>query len=191
MKKMILSVSLLLTLIVSQSSFADNRHSRHGYGNYGSSGYGSRHYNRGFNRSYNRNNNFRRGNAYHYGGYSNRRGYNSFNISYGSGFGRYYGNNYRYRNSGRGSGDFVGGLVLGSLLSYPRYRESSYERVSYRTRPVTQAREVVYRNNRTVTTSATPKRRLLRDLQGDCFEVVISPNGDEIRSQLDSLECSF
>jgi hypothetical protein len=64
--------------------------------------------------------------------------------------------------------------------------------VSYRSAPVIVKRNVVYVNSTTRSiVSATPKRRLLRDLRGDCYDIEISPTGDELRSQIDPASCDF
>ena len=96
MKKLILSLSVIAVLVISQSASADSRYGRRGYsGYYGDYGnyYPSRY------------------NSYNYG---YRRGGSYFDFGYGG----YYP---RYRRRHYDSGAFVGGLVLGSLLSYPRY----------------------------------------------------------------------
>ncbi len=166
MKKLILSLSVIAVLVISQSASADSRYGRRGYsGYYGDYGnyYPSRY------------------NSYNYG---YRRGGSYFDFGYGG----YYP---RYRRRHYDSGAFVGGLVLGSLLSYPRY-SWRYDRVTY-TRPVTRTREVVYVKNRT-SGSSTPVasgRRLLRDLEGNCFERNVDEDGNEIRIQLEASECSF
>jgi len=121
----------------------------------------SRHHRWGFS-SYGFGNHYSHYNPYHFG---SSFGYGGF--SYGS---------RHHRNRRHSTGSFVGGLLLGSLLSYPSYSRRSYERV----RP---AREIVYvqkstpRSNTTVVTG----RRLLRDLEGNCFERNIDERGNEIR----------
>jgi len=179
----------------------------------------NRSHNRGFDRRGNRNYSRAAANPYHYGRTGNRRGNDFVSISYGNGFynsgfdNRYdsrFGNSYNNRfnrrsnntfyNSGyknrwdrnRNSSNFVGGLVLGSLLSQQNYSSRSYEKVSYRSAPVIVKRNVVYVNSTgRATVSANPKRRLLRDLRGDCYDIEISPNGDELRSQIDPSSCDF
>ena len=83
--------------------------------------------------------------------------------------------------------------MLGSLLNYPRYSSRDYGTVTYSSRPVTRTKEVVYVNNSTSrnTTPVASGRRLLRDLEGNCFERVIDDDGNEIRVQLDASECNF
>lgn len=182
-KKALLALSIVVSLFLSQSASADNWRYGRGYGDYG--------YNYGFNSGF--------GNHY-YGG--NRYRGSSFGVSFGRSWG-YGPNRYRYghRNYRRhgyrrfDAGDFVGGLVLGSVLNAslnpPRYRDT----VVYRS-PVTRTREVVYVNRpQTVTRStSSPRavgRSLLLDLEGNCFERVREENGDEVRVQLDPSECEF
>ncbi len=171
MKKLLLSISVIAALILSQTANADSRHNRRDYNSYG---YGN-HYSSRYN-------------PYHYG-YRDRRGGSYFSLSYG--------NRYDYRRRGRrhsyDSGSFVGGLVLGSLLSYPRYSNRRYETVTYRSAPITRTREVVYVNRSTPASNApvASGRRLLRDLEGNCFERVVDEEGNEVRLQLEASECNF
>ncbi|MEQ8952513.1 MAG: hypothetical protein RL120_00125 [Gammaproteobacteria bacterium] len=120
------------------------------------------------------------------------RGYNHHRSGayWGVSFGNHYGYNRYHRHGHYDGGAFVGGLVLGSLLSYPSYTSSRYETVRYVKRPVVRSREVVYVRQAATRTQATG-RRLLRDLDGNCFERVIDASGDEIRVQLDPAECVF
>lgn len=164
MKKVLLAMTALATLVISQSASADGFY----WGGYSGWGSGS------FYRNYN---------PYHYG-YGRGRG---FGVSYG-----HYYPRHRYRRWD--SGSFVGGLVLGSLISQPRRSHRHYETVTYR-RPVTttRTREVVY-VNRSEQGSNVPVasgRRLLKDLEGNCFERIIDDQGNEIRVQLDVAECQF
>ena len=171
-KRVLLSVSVITVMVLSQAASADNRHNRRGYNSYG--------YGNNYSRGYSSN----RYNPYHYGS-RDRRSRNNFYISYGN----------RYdRHRRHDSGSFFGGLVLGSLLSYPSYSSRRYDNVSYRSRPVTQTREIVYVNNSSNRTSSAPVasgRRLLRDLEGNCFERVVDEEGNEVRLQLEAEECNF
>ena len=173
MKKLILSLSVIAVLVISQTASADSRYGRRGYSSYGYGNYYSPRYNRY---------DYRRASPYYYG---YRRGGSYFDFGYG---GYYYP---RYRRRHYDSGAFVGGLVLGSLLTYPRYSRR-YDSVTY-TRPVTRTREVVYVKNRTSggSTPVASGRRLLRDLEGNCFERNVDEDGNEIRIQLDASECNF
>lgn len=165
-KRVLLSASVIAAMVLSQAAFADNRSHRRGYNSYGS----SFNYGRGYSSG--------RINPYHYGS-RGRRGENYFNISFGN---RYD----RYRR--RDSGSFVGGLVLGSLLSYPR----SYERTIYRTVPVVDTYRTTGGNVKVYSSAPVASgRRLLRDLEGNCFERNIDEEGNEIRVQLDASECDF
>lgn len=202
MKRIAMLFSLIAALVLSQAAAADNRSHRRGYDDFGSSfrhnSYSRNHYRNDYRSSYrhhsrysrsyySRNSGFRGYNPYHY---DSRRG-SSIHISYG--------NRYSRRHD-HDAGYFVGGLVLGSLLSAPRY-SPPVERVVYRSAPVVTQREVVVVTNpvvhNTVNSSARGSspvasgRRLLRDLEGNCFERIIDAEGNEIRVQLDAEECRF
>lgn len=214
MKKFALAVSLLVTFIVSQTAAADGRNGRHGFSDFRS---GGNHF-RSFDRRHNRGFSGRAVNSYHYGragsrrndfvsiSYGNRfnnRGFNNrfngrFNRGfYNSGFGfdNRWGNRNRWSRN-RGNGDFVGGLFLGSLLNQRTLLNhrtipiSSHETVIYRSAPVVSGQRVIATTAR-APLSVPPKRRILRDLRGDCFEIEITPNGDELRSQIDRGFCEF
>ncbi len=160
MKKLVLLISLVGLVVASQSALADHRR---GYRDFQ---FGSRY------RSYN---------SYHYSPYRNR-GYIGF--AYG-GYPRY-----RYRNHRYDAGSFVGGLVLGSLLS-PGYSHRHYDSVTY-TRPVTRTRRVIVRQApATAASSAATGRRLLRDLEGNCYERITDEDGNEVRIQLEATACAF
>lgn len=169
MKRILLSASVIIALVLSQAASADNRSHRRGYNSYG---YNSTIYsNRGYSPS--------RVNPYHYRN-RDRRGESYFNFSYGNRYDR------RYRRSN--SGSFIGGLVLGSLFSYPR----TYERTIYRTVPVVDTYKTVTGNVKVYSSAPVASgRRLLRDLEGNCFERNIDEEGNEIRVQLDASECDF
>lgn len=170
MRKLFFSVVLLASLVLSQTVAADSRDNRRSYNSHS---YNS-HY-RGNDRHRSRHYSSYRANPYHYG-VSRNRGYNT-----------YYGSR-SYRRHDNDAGVFVGGLVLGSLLSYPYYSRP-VERVIYRNAPVVHTKEVVVVRN----SNAAPVagRRLLRDLGGNCFEVISDEDGNEIRLQLAASECSF
>lgn len=187
-KKLLLSLSIIGALVISQTASADNRNHRRGYGDFGFNqhSYGSRY----------RNN--RRVNSYHYGSrnrnFRNFRNYNrDYNRHYRGGFNFSYGNRFP-RHRRYDSGNFVGGLVLGSLLSYPRYNTRNVETVVYRNAPTTRTREIIYvdsTQNRSTAQPVASGRRLLRDLEGNCFERIVDEQGDEIRVQLEASQCNF
>lgn len=89
----------------------------------------------------------------------------------------------------RDGGAFVGGVVLGSLLLQP-LRERSVERMVYRTQAAPYADEVVHAG-KTRHTSVISRRRLLRDLEGNCFERTTNAAGDEVSIELDPSECAY
>jgi hypothetical protein len=172
MQKYLAGVILLVSLGLSQTAAADSRdHHR----SYRGSSFGS-HY-RGFDRYSSRYYSSYRANPYHYG--VSRRG--GFDFSY---------NNRYYRHRDNEAGIFVGGLVLGSLLTRPYYSRPP-ERVIYRSVPVVQRPEVIVVRDADRVTPSSTGRRLLRDLDGNCFEIERDEAGNEIRVQLDASECRF
>jgi len=194
MKKLMVGAALLGSLVLSQTAMADHRFSTFGYGhgnfNSHNRGFDRRFNNRSFDRRFNRgvgNRFYGSPVNHHFGGYSNRGRNNFVSLSYGNRFNR-------YDRRGWGGGDFVGGLVVGSLLSNSYSQPRVTERVIYRSAPVRQEivrQEVVYVNQPQRVAQSAPGRKLLRDLQGRCYQIDISPNGDEIRTELEPGECSF
>lgn len=182
MKKLVIFLSLSASILLSQSAFADHRYYNRGFNSWGvNHSYG---YNRNFGWGYNRG--FNRWGSRNYNRYG---GGSYFNVSYGNRYGRYgYGRWGRRQYNG---GDLLGGIVIGSLLtsSYRDYRDSrSYDRVVYR-QPVRTTREVVYVNESQPRVNSG--RKLLRDLDGNCFEISYNASGDEVRSQLDPSICAY
>ena len=99
-----------------------------------------------------------------------------------------YGHGYRhsgYGHHGSDAGYLFGGLLLGSILAQPRYAPPP--RVVYVPQPTTTT--VVAAHH--VPTQATISRRLLRDINGNCFERKIDPAGTELRIQLPATECAW
>lgn len=206
----------LTLLALSSNASADGRWpSRHGYlggaflqQNYFYSGYGlsqgrspsrygwtSRDY-RGWNRH-------QRGVGWNYGRDIWRGGYSGFVSQYHPPYrwpyGQWRGGRWpRHRGGsityfGGDAGLLVGGLVLGTALGTTLATEHHAPRREVRSsgfrRVITQPahERVVVRRS-----SARPgARRLLRDLNGECFEIEYSSAGDEIRTQLDPSACNF
>jgi hypothetical protein len=193
-KPYLLGIFLLISVLLSQTANADNRNHRRGYDGYGYSSYRGRdYYPRRYNRSYNRSYN-RRANSYHYGS-AGRRGNSYVSFSYGNYYPSYRYRS-RYRNRGFDAGDFLGGLVLGSIISAPRYPARPAERVIDSSAPVVrtvQSSPPIYSSGSAIERPApvASGRRLLKDLEGNCFERIIDENGDEIRIQLNTHECNF
>ena len=101
---------------------------------------------------------------------------------------RHHGYGYGGHHFGSHAGLLVGGLVLGTLLSAPRYSGPGYisrSHVVYAPQPITTVRHV---------SSAPPvriARRLLRDINGYCFERKIDASGTELRIQLPASDCAW
>ena len=186
MKRSILILSLGAAILLCQSASADHRFYNPGFSNWrvnnsyrpGGGGrfyrptysgvFDSGYYGRGFNGPRHR----------------NRGGFVSFSY-----------NNYQPRRRPHwgvrhwDGGAFVGSVVLSSLLLQP-VRDRSVERMVYRTQEAPYANEVVHAG-KTRYTSAISRRRLLRDLEGNCFERTINGAGDEVRIELDPSECAY
>lgn len=105
-----------------------------------------------------------------------------------------YGGHYRGHYYGHGNDYapyFVGGLLLGTLLAPPRYAPP--REVIYVQGPAYQtyvAPPVVYAQP-SPRPSAPIGRRLLRDLNGDCFERTFDGRGNELRTQIPASECAW
>ena len=168
MKQLLLLFGTLTMLALAPTVQADGRY---GYGYDRHPGYyGGNHY-RG--RGYYRGNHYGRYKPHYY------RPGSSVHLS----FGRHY---YHDHFS---TGSFVGGLVLGSVLSHavrPRYRETRY----YGT-PVHRPSSVTVVRRTPVVSRSVSERRLLRDLSGRCFEITRSSGGREIRTEIESSACNF
>ena len=122
---------------------------------------------------------------------SDRHHRRSHHYSYGHSFGHHYGGHHfsfghHYSGHHSDAGWLLGGLVLGSVLSRPRYR------YDYSSEPVVRTREIVYVKDRsTNSTKVITGRRLWKDLEGNCFERTVDEDGNELRVQLDPGECNF
>lgn len=99
---------------------------------------------------------------------------------------RYYG--HHHHSHGYRGAYLLGGLALGAVLTDALIHRdpavvyvepSPRPRVIYRERPVT----------RVVVTP--PERRLLRDLDGNCYEVGKDGSGTELRTQLPASKCDW
>ena len=182
---------MLLAMSMSANAAADSwgshysRHSGYGHARHWNASYGN-HWNR-FDYGYNR---------YSHRSRFNRHRGNYVSVSYGRGWNS--GWRHRRHNHSSDVGTLVGGIVLGSLISnavQDRHGPDYVTRTVYRA-PVSSPQavrqtEVVYSRPAPTPVTAVPNRRLLRDLQGDCFEITRNNAGDEIRVQLDSSECRF
>ena len=120
-------------------------------------------------------------------GYDHGYGNHGYGHGYGHGSRHYgYGNyGYRgYRSYGGDAGYFVGGMLLGTLLAPPRYLPQP--QVVYVPQPATTTTPV-----RLAPSQATVSRRLLRDINGNCFERNVDSAGTELRVQLPASECAW
>jgi hypothetical protein len=98
-------------------------------------------------------------------------------------------------------GALIGGLMLGSLLNQAIANRSTSKGV-YRNPPV-RTRTLISTGqparSRSVISSSRPRstlinqngRRLLRDLEGKCYERTENTAGEELRTELDPAECAY
>jgi len=108
--------------------------------------------------------------------------------------GGYYGHHYRhgghhYRHGHHhsdGGAYLAGGLILGSLITHAVYNNRAYRYDE----PYVVERRVV-RRPATVPTDRSVSRRLFRDRNGNCFERVYTPAGDEVMQELDPQQCAW
>jgi len=163
MKPLTVLLGIIGMLALTSAAHADNRYGR-GY---------DRHYDRGhYGRNYSRHG--------YYGGFN--RHYSPY--PYGGYVGFSLGGHHHDHFSG---GSFLGGLVLGSVLTHSASRPSHV----YRS-PVSRSTTVkVIRRTPIVTGSSSSGRRLLKDLSGRCWEIFTEANGDESRTELDPSACEF
>jgi hypothetical protein len=170
-----------------------------------SSGYG---YHSGHHKSYQRR--VHHGyNAYGYSGFNN--GFHGGHKGYGykSNFGQGYGQGYRNNRSGHrtgyhhsgnhnyySSGDLAAAAIIGGIIgygvSYYQNRQRYYE-------PYHTARGYAYKvYPASVTTVETrqqiivsPPKKLLKELDGRCYEIIQNKFGDELKVQLESWNCNW
>ena len=200
MRTPIFLLSAVCAVLFSHSAAADHRFNS-GFTAWGGSQFGGNYYRGGFYRPnysgyydsglWNRRHRWDR--------WSNGRGfvnlsYNGFYPPYRSfrGFGGF---------GGSDGGALIGGLVLGSLLNQATANRPATE-VVYRNPPVRTRTLISTRQparSRSVISSSSPRstlinqngRRLLRDIEGNCFERTRNTAGEELRVQLDPAECAF
>ena len=187
---------ILLLLAVSPSALADSWRA-HGY------------YSRGFDhrftghRNYWRDRHFsrwdrgwqfdrpHRGNfvSLSYGNWSGHSRYR-YNRPYSRGF--YHGQRWGHRNND--TAVLVGGVVLGSLLTQSfNVRQDSYRAAPVVTRRVVHSTPIRSTTRHTVARQSSRQHSsyLLRDLQGDCFEVERDTQGTELRTQVAPDRCEY
>lgn len=105
---------------------------------------------------------------------------------YGHGYGRGYRHYGSYGNGHNYAPYLVGGLLLGSILAAPP-RYAPPPSVVYVPQPIASAPRVSYPQP----TQASVSRRLLRDINGNCFERKLDTAGTEMRIQLPASECAW
>ncbi|MGI9283943.1 MAG: hypothetical protein ACR2P1_00990 [Pseudomonadales bacterium] len=117
------------------------------------------------------------GHSYGHYGYDGHRG------GHHRGHHSYYPRRYRrtHRHHSYHGEYLVGGILLGSLIANSVHRAHNHPRYVERR---------VYQPARTVRTE-TINRRLLRDVNGDCFELYTAEDGSEVRDPIAREECSW
>lgn len=175
MRTTVIACLTVAAFLLSGTAMADNRHKR---------GYDS-HYDRGYSRYDRRHDN-------RYFGYS--RGYGPVRYDNRYNHYRYYPRGGSYVSLSIGSrhhdhfstGSFLGGLVLGGVLG------SIHDSHSYRPAPAPVTSSVtVIRRSPVSTSSVGIQRRLLRDLEGRCYEISRDGYGSEVRTEIDPAACAF
>lgn len=102
---------------------------------------------------------------------------------------------------GSDGGALIGGLMLGSLINQAIANRSTskgvYRNPQMRTRTIISTGQSA--RSRSVISSSRPRstlinqngRRLLRDLEGKCYERAENTAGEELRIELDPAECAY
>lgn len=208
MRPLIFLIALTLTALTSTAAMADSWRYGRNYDNHRGHYSSNRHSYPGWNQRYRSPN---RHFGTHYSRFDYPRHSNYVNVSFGNyhAWSRHgYSHRYSHRRSHRyydshDAASFVGGLVIGGLLSSSIQRDyrDSYSAPVVRTRVITQptvirttqvtsSPRIISAPDRTPLTKSS-RTRLLRDLQGQCFEITYALDGTEQRAQLADEECGF
>lgn len=208
MRPLIILITLGLTALTSSAAMADSWRYGRSYDNHRGFYSSNRHSSWGWNNRYSSSDRYY-GNRYSRFDYPRRSNYVSVSFGNHRSWGRHgYDGRYSHRRPYRhydshDAASFLGGLVVGGLLtsSINRDHRDSYSTPVLRTRVITQP--TVVRTTRVVSsprvvsepgrtaTSASMRTRLLRDLQGHCFEITYASDGTEQRTQLADEACDF
>jgi len=208
MRYTLITIVSSILLIASQGVRAESNYSySFGFGYNHNTGHGSKHGygHQGYKYKGYKNKAYKYGTRHNYGnGYGNRHGY-GHKPGYGHGH-KYahnyrhnpgYGYNYRYHGSHNNSGEIAGALLLGGAIGYglsnTRQHTSYYTNYhNYYRDPYLNSRDIVYPGSRRVPVSTAPaSRRLYKDRDGNCSEIIRNSLGDELRIQLDPVECNW
>lgn len=172
MKYLVLSATIMGLLIVSPLASADGRYWR-GYDRHVDYGFYGRDWYRG-------NGYYRNRHPARFRNYYRPRG-NYWNFSIGG----------RHRRDRFDSGALLGGIVLGSVLGHSVASSRNENRYERSTVPYSSSRTRVISRTAVTSRSGSPQRRLLRDLSGRCYEIVLDNSGTETRTELDPSACNF
>ena len=174
--------------------------SRHGYGGAHGYGHGGKRatrygYQHGAGHQFGYGNRYGHGNRNgHKPGHGIRRGnFHNYRNNPGSSFGY----SYRYHGGHHNSGEIAGAFLLGGVIGYGvsnvHQRQSYYTQYNnYYRDPYLNSRDIVYPGSRREPVSTpSSSRRLYKDRNGNCSEIVHNSFGDELRIQLDRFECNW
>lgn len=97
---------------------------------------------------------------------------------------RYYAPRYRnYDDDDDDAAYFIGGLFLGTIL-YDVFARPPSNDIVYIERNRVPSSRITY-------SETIPGRRLLRDINGNCFNITRDDNGNELRTELPASECNW
>lgn len=202
MRPLLILFTLGLTAMTSTSAMADNWRYGRSYDNHRGYYSSNRHSYSGWNNRYRSSGRYY-GNHYSRFDYPRRGSYVSVAFGdnrswrrHGYSGGHFFPRSRRHYGS-HDAASFVGGLVVGGLISSSINRgyRDSYSAPVVRSRVISEP--TIVRSSRAVSApsrapvSGSSRTRLLRDLQGDCFEISYAPDGTEQRAQLGDEECGF
>ncbi len=98
------------------------------------------------------------------------------------------GHHARHGHHSHRGGYFLGGLLLGSALAHSHH--ANPPKVYYVERRKLPPARTIYLESAEQDVQPVG-RRLLRDLKGNCFELALDEEGNELRSQLPASECDW
>ncbi len=104
---------------------------------------------------------------------------------------RSYNRQHWHSHDGDVAASLVGGLVLGSLLSHAVQPRSTVVYSAEPQRRVIRSSRVSSRRSIDRSPSAATGSRLLRDLEGRCFEIGYDAAGNQQRIQVEDSRCHF
>ena len=109
---------------------------------------------------------------------------------WGHGYYPYWGGYHHHHHGGDDAAWLLGGLVVGGLFTSAYYnsRPVPAYSVAYPAYPTVVYRQPAYVPAPVV---VTPGRRLLRDIEGRCYELSVDADGNELRTELAASSCNW